>query len=101
MEIPAPPLFRAMATSTRPIYQLLRCVSFSNKVHVEISNDGIKFIADHTRVMQGTFWGATGECGINRATAANIRETRHGVDWQIHVCDIFTQSSTRSRHRHW
>ncbi|CAK7224279.1 checkpoint clamp complex protein Rad1 [Sporothrix bragantina] len=42
-----------MATSTRPIYQLLRCVSFSNKVHVEISDDGIKFIADHTRVMQG------------------------------------------------
>ncbi|ERS97653.1 hypothetical protein HMPREF1624_05824 [Sporothrix schenckii ATCC 58251] len=53
METPAPPLFRAMATSTRPIYQLLRCVSFSNKVHVEISDDGIKFIADHTRVMQG------------------------------------------------
>ena len=52
MEAP-PALFRAMATSTRPIYQLLRCVSFSNKVHVEISEDGIKFIADHTRVMQG------------------------------------------------
>ncbi|KAL1902682.1 checkpoint clamp complex protein Rad1 [Sporothrix stenoceras] len=49
----APPFFRAMATSTRPIYQLLRCVSFANKVHVEISDDGIKFIADHTRVMQG------------------------------------------------
>ncbi|CAK7563824.1 MAG: checkpoint clamp complex protein Rad1 [Sporothrix epigloea] len=53
MEATAPPIFRAMATSTRPIYQLLRCVSFSNKVHVEISDDGIKFIADHTRVMQG------------------------------------------------
>ncbi|CAK7236528.1 checkpoint clamp complex protein Rad1 [Sporothrix curviconia] len=53
METPAPPIFRAMATSTRPIYQLLRCVSFSNKVHVELSDDGIKFIADHTRVMQG------------------------------------------------
>ena len=54
MEPPSSPIFRAMATSTRPIYQLLRCVSFSNKVHVEISEDGIKFIADHTRVMQGT-----------------------------------------------
>lgn len=42
-----------MATSTRPIYQLLRCISFANKVHVEISEDGIKFIADHARVMQG------------------------------------------------
>ncbi|OAA63712.1 DNA repair protein [Niveomyces insectorum RCEF 264] len=52
MDAPAP-LFRALAMSTRPIYQLLRCVSFSNKVHVEISEDGIKFIADHTRVMQG------------------------------------------------
>ncbi len=53
MDAPAP-VFRAMATSTRPIYQLLRCISFANKVHVEISEDGIKFIADHTRVMQGT-----------------------------------------------
>ncbi|CAK7266968.1 checkpoint clamp complex protein Rad1 [Sporothrix epigloea] len=53
MEASSTPIFRAMATSTRPIYQLLRCISFSNKVHVEILDDGIKFIADHTRVMQG------------------------------------------------
>lgn len=64
----APPLFRALATSTRPIYQLLRCVSFANKVHVEISDDGIKFIADHTRVMQGTCMdeGAVRGCFLRR-----------------------------------
>lgn len=50
----APPLFRAVASSTRQLSQLLKCINFSNgKVHVEITEDGIKFAADHSRVMQG------------------------------------------------
>lgn len=47
------PLFRAVASSTRPLHQLLRCISFTNKVHVEITEEGIKFAADQSRVMQG------------------------------------------------
>ncbi|KAK1595873.1 repair protein Rad1/Rec1/Rad17 [Colletotrichum navitas] len=48
------PLFRAVANSTRPLYQLLRTISFSNKVHVQLQEDGIRFAADLSRVMQGT-----------------------------------------------
>lgn len=46
-------LFRAVASSTRPIQQLLKCINFTNKVHVEIGEDTIKFAADQSRVMQG------------------------------------------------
>lgn len=49
----AAPIFRAVASSTRPIQQLLKCISFTNKVHVEIGEDNIKFAADQSRVMQG------------------------------------------------
>lgn len=51
-----PPLFRAVASSTRPLYQLLKAINFTNKVHVEITEDGIRFAADHARVMQGMSW---------------------------------------------
>lgn len=50
----AQPIFRAVATSTRPLYQLLRCISFAPRAHVQITEDGIRFAADHARVMQGT-----------------------------------------------
>ncbi|KAK6949405.1 hypothetical protein Daesc_009481 [Daldinia eschscholtzii] len=50
---PQLPLFRAVASSTRQIYQLLKCISFTAKVQVEITPDGIRFAADHSRVMQG------------------------------------------------
>ncbi|KAK0391817.1 hypothetical protein NLU13_1316 [Sarocladium strictum] len=48
------PVLRAVATSTRPLYQLLRCINFSPRVHVQITEDGIRFSADNSRVMQGT-----------------------------------------------
>ncbi|CAM1504728.1 Fc.00g023190.m01.CDS01 [Cosmosporella sp. VM-42] len=47
------PIFRAVATSTRPLYQLLRCINFAPRVHVQITEDGVRFAADHARVMQG------------------------------------------------
>ncbi|XXH05641.1 histone acetyltransferase [Hypoxylon texense] len=50
---PQQPLFRAVASSTRQIYQLLKCISFTPKVHVQLTHDGIRFAADHSRVMQG------------------------------------------------
>ncbi|KND90975.1 DNA damage checkpoint control protein rad1, partial [Tolypocladium ophioglossoides CBS 100239] len=48
-----PPIFRAVATSTRPLYQLLRCINLAPRVHVQITEEGIRFAADHARVMQG------------------------------------------------
>ncbi|KAK3355669.1 Rad1-domain-containing protein [Neurospora tetraspora] len=48
-----PPLFRAVASSTRPLYQLLKAIGFTNKIHVEITPEGLRFGADHARVMQG------------------------------------------------
>ncbi|KAG5989091.1 hypothetical protein E4U52_005923 [Claviceps spartinae] len=47
------PIFRAVATSTRPLFQLLRCINFAPRVHVQITEEGIRFAADHSRVMQG------------------------------------------------
>ncbi|EHK39840.1 uncharacterized protein TrAtP1_006626 [Trichoderma atroviride] len=47
------PLFRAVSTSPRPLYQLLRCIDFAQRVHVQITEDGIRFAADNSRVMQG------------------------------------------------
>ncbi|KAI1355466.1 DNA repair exonuclease rad1 [Xylaria sp. FL0043] len=51
--VPRQPLFRAVASSTRQIYQLLKCISFSPKVEVQLTHQGIRFAADHSRVMQG------------------------------------------------
>ncbi|KAI0438271.1 DNA repair exonuclease rad1 [Xylaria telfairii] len=50
---PQQPLFRAVASSTKRIYQLLKCISFSPKVDVQLTHDGVRFAADHSRVMQG------------------------------------------------
>ncbi|TDZ20589.1 Cell cycle checkpoint protein RAD1 [Colletotrichum orbiculare MAFF 240422] len=50
----AQPIFRAVADSTRPIYQLLRTINFSQKVHVQLQEDGIRFASDMSRVLQGT-----------------------------------------------
>ncbi|KAF6836502.1 repair protein Rad1/Rec1/Rad17 [Colletotrichum musicola] len=36
------PLFRAVASSTKPLSQLLRTINFSNKVHVQLQEDGIR-----------------------------------------------------------
>ncbi|KAG9258146.1 DNA repair exonuclease rad1 [Emericellopsis atlantica] len=47
------PIFKAVATSTRPLYQLLKCINFTPRVHVQITQQGIRFAADHARVMQG------------------------------------------------
>ncbi|KAJ4290735.1 checkpoint clamp complex protein Rad1 [Collariella sp. IMI 366227] len=49
---PAPPIFRAVASSTRPLYQLLKAINFTSKVHVDITENGLRFAADHARVMQ-------------------------------------------------
>ncbi|KAL3305088.1 DNA repair exonuclease rad1 [Colletotrichum asianum] len=48
------PIFRAVASSTKPLYQLLKTINFTNKVHVQLQEDGIRFAADLSRVLQGT-----------------------------------------------
>ncbi|QPC74748.1 hypothetical protein HYE68_005500 [Fusarium pseudograminearum] len=53
MSTEAQPIFRAVATSTRPLYQLLRCINFAPRVHVQITEEGVRFASDHARVMQG------------------------------------------------
>ncbi|RGP80314.1 DNA repair exonuclease rad1 [Fusarium longipes] len=53
MSTDAQPIFRAVATSTRPLYQLLRCINFAPRVHVQITEEGVRFASDHARVMQG------------------------------------------------
>lgn len=55
MSTEAQPIFRAVATSTRPLYQLLRCINFAPRVHVQITEEGVRFASDHARVMQGEF----------------------------------------------
>ncbi|KAM7222159.1 Rad1/Rec1/Rad17 [Rhypophila decipiens] len=50
---PHRPLLRAVASSTRPLYQLLKSLSFTTKIHVDVSEGGIRFSADNNRVMSG------------------------------------------------
>ncbi|KAL0935212.1 repair protein Rad1/Rec1/Rad17 [Colletotrichum truncatum] len=43
------PLFRAVASSTKPLHQLLKTINFTSKVHVQLQEDGIRFAADLSR----------------------------------------------------
>jgi hypothetical protein len=63
------PVLRAVATSTRPLYQLLRCINFTPRVHVQITQQGIRFAADHSRVMQGAISSAISVACVD----ANLR----------------------------
>ncbi|KAK2747453.1 DNA repair exonuclease rad1 [Colletotrichum kahawae] len=38
------PIFRAVASSTKPLYQLLKTINFTNKVHVQLQEDGTAFL---------------------------------------------------------
>lgn len=49
------PLFKAVATSTKQLHQVLKCINFTrnNKVHVQIAKESIRFSAEYSRTMQG------------------------------------------------
>ncbi|RDW73049.1 hypothetical protein BP6252_06956 [Coleophoma cylindrospora] len=47
------PVFRAVSSSTRQLFQLLNCIRFSSKAQVHITTEGIRFTAEESRVMQG------------------------------------------------
>lgn len=56
METEAPgPIFTAVSTSVRQLYQLLNCIRFAPKVQVHISTEGIQFAVEDSRVMQGMY----------------------------------------------
>ncbi|KAJ2905708.1 repair protein Rad1/Rec1/Rad17 [Zalerion maritima] len=55
-ETQAKPLFMAVLNSTKQLYQVLKCLNFStggSKVHIQISQDSIRFSAEYGRTMQG------------------------------------------------
>ena len=47
------PSFSAVSSSARHIFLLLRCVAFAVKAQVQITEDGIRFTVEDSRVMQG------------------------------------------------
>ncbi|KAJ4292688.1 checkpoint clamp complex protein Rad1 [Kalmusia sp. IMI 367209] len=49
------PILTAVSSSARQLYSLLRCISFSEKAHVEITDGGLKFSVDEASVMEGTY----------------------------------------------
>ena len=47
------PMFSAVSSSVRHLTQILKCISFSSKAHAQISDVGIRFSVQESRVMQG------------------------------------------------
>lgn len=47
------PLFSAVSSSARQLYLLLRCISFSEKAQVQISEEGLRFSVEESSVMEG------------------------------------------------
>lgn len=48
-----PPILTALSSSARQLYLLLRCINFSEKAHVQISDEGLKFSVEEASVMEG------------------------------------------------
>ncbi|KAF2017632.1 Rad1-domain-containing protein [Aaosphaeria arxii CBS 175.79] len=48
------PVLTAVSSSARQLYLLLRCINFSDKVHVQITSSGLKFFVDEASVMEGS-----------------------------------------------
>lgn len=53
MEIPERPILSAVSSSARQLYLLLRCIGFSSKVQVQVSEAGLRFSVQDSQVMQG------------------------------------------------
>jgi cell cycle checkpoint protein len=54
MDEDKPSILTAVSSSARQLYLLLRCIAFSNKAHVQISDIGLKLAVDEASVMEGT-----------------------------------------------
>jgi cell cycle checkpoint protein len=53
MDQDTPPILTAVSSSARQLYLLLRCVAFSSKAHVQVSEEGLKFSVDDASAMEG------------------------------------------------
>jgi hypothetical protein len=53
MDDAGPPILTAVSSSARQLYLLLRCIAFSPKAHVQISDMGLKLAVDEASVMEG------------------------------------------------
>lgn len=47
------PVFKAVSSTARQLFQLLNCIRFSPKAQVKITEEGITFTVEESRVMQG------------------------------------------------
>jgi cell cycle checkpoint protein len=47
------PIFNAVSSSARQLFLLLRCISFSPKAQVQISEEGLRFSVEESSVMEG------------------------------------------------
>ncbi|CAG8980797.1 hypothetical protein HYALB_00003722 [Hymenoscyphus albidus] len=47
------PIFKAVSSSARQLFQLLNCIRFAPKAQVQISSEGLRFAVEASRVMQG------------------------------------------------
>ncbi|KAI4709060.1 hypothetical protein J4E89_006462 [Alternaria sp. Ai002NY15] len=54
MDEEEPPILTAVSSSARQLYLLLRCIAFSNKAHVQISDIGMKLAVDEASVMEAS-----------------------------------------------
>lgn len=50
------PVFKAVSSSARQLFQLLNCIRFASKAQVKITADGVKVTVEDSRVMQGEFF---------------------------------------------
>jgi hypothetical protein len=48
-----PPVLTAVSSSARQLFMLLRCIAFSSKAHVTISEEGLKLAVNDASVMEG------------------------------------------------
>jgi hypothetical protein len=48
-----PTVLTAVSSSARQLFLLLRCITFSNKAHVTISEEGLKFSVSEGSSMEG------------------------------------------------
>ncbi|KAH7079982.1 Rad1/Rec1/Rad17 [Paraphoma chrysanthemicola] len=48
------PVLTAVSSSARQLFMLLRCIAFSNKAHVTISEEGLKLAVDEASVMEAS-----------------------------------------------
>jgi len=88
-----PPMFRAVSSSARQLFQLLNCIRFAPKVQVQISEEGLRFAVEESRVMQGEL------CSSMEALA--LTRYRHCIPRQspLYYLQLYPSRSRTQRRR--